>query len=122
MELATIFLIWLVVTIIDNLANRKKRRLPPSENPGNAPSIEIPTLANDPNSRIEPAQVYERDKKVSNVERQGASTGSSVTLAAQEVREAAETNQLNLNLTPSTVMNAFVLSEIIGKPKALRRR
>ena len=122
MELTTIFLIWLVITIIDNLANRKKRRLPPPENPENSPSIEIPTLANDPNSNIKPAQVYERVEKVSNVKRQSAPTSSSVTLAAQEVREAAETNQLNLNLTPSTVMNAFVLSEIIEKPKALRRR
>lgn len=120
MELTTIFLIWLVITIIDNLANRKKRRLPPPENPRNSPSIEIPTLANDPNSHVKPAQVYERVEKVSNVKRQ--STSSSVTFAAQEVREASEDNKLNLNLTPSTVMNAFVLSEIISKPKALQRR
>ena len=122
MELTTIFLIWLVITIIDNLANRKKRRLPPPENPENSPSIEIPTLANDPNSHIKPAQVYERVEKVSNVERRSAPTSSSVTFAAQEVREESEDNKLNLNFTPSTVMNAFVLSEIISKPKAFRRR
>ena len=122
MKLTIILLIWLVITIIDNLAKRKKNRLPPPENPENAPSVEIPTLANDPNSHIEPAQVYERVEKVSNVKRQSTPTSSSITFAAQEVREESEDNKLNLNLTPSTVMNAFVLSEIISKPKALRRR
>ena len=122
MELATIFLIWLVVTIIDNLANRKKRRLPPPENPGNAPSIEIPTLANDPNFPGEEVPIVIENPRQAEIRpREFTPPTPPKKIAAQEVREAAETNQLNLNLTPSTVMNAFVLSEIISKPKALRR-
>ena len=112
MELATIFLIWLAITVIDNMAKRKKRRLPPPE----TPDFEIPTITV---NQIESAQAYERDDNASDTQRHGATSGSSVTLAAQIERKAEKPKPLNL--TPSTVMEAFVLSEIIGKPKALRR-
>ena len=115
MELATIFLIWLAVVVIDNLAKRKKRRLPPPQS--NSPDFDIPTLANDPNEEIPifietPRQAEIRPQKISRPKPQK--------VPKQELQED-ESNELDLNLTPSTVMNAFVLSEILGKPKALRR-
>lgn len=117
MELATIFLIWLVVTIIDNLAKRKKNRIPPPEN---SPDFDIPTLANDPNFPGEEVPIFIENPRQAEVRRKNPPPQKKI--AAQEVREAAETNELDLNLTPSTVMNAVVLSEILGKPKALRGR
>ena len=118
MELATIFLIWLAITVIDNLAKRKKRRLPPPEN--NSPDFDIPTLANDPNFPGEEVPIFiesPRQAELRPKSKPPAQIQSKV--SAQEVRE--ETTELDLNLTPSAVMNAFVLSEILGKPKALRR-
>ena len=119
MDLATIFLIWLAVVVIDNLAKRKKRRLPPQ----NSPDFDIPTLPNDPNFPGEkvpifiesPRQVEVRQKNFEPQPRQKK-------ISRHEVHEAQEAEELDLNLTPSTVINAFVLSEILGKPKALRRR
>lgn len=110
MELATIFLIWLAVTVIDNLAKRKPRRLPPPNQPP-----EIPTLANDPNRPGEeipifietPNQATVRPKKIASTPRPTIEP---------------ETSELNLNLTPTTMLESFVLTEIWDKPKALRRK
>lgn len=118
MELATIFLIWLAIVAIDNLAKRKKRRLPPPEN--NSPDFDIPTLANDPNFPGEEVPIFieaPRQAELRPKSKPPAQIRQKVSV--QEVRE--ETEELDLNLTPSTVMNAFVLGEILGKPKALRR-
>ena len=117
MELATIFLIWLTVTIIDNLAKRKKRRLPPPEN---SPDFEIPTLANDPNLPGEEVPIFIESPNQAEV-RPKISPPRKKKVSPQEIRETEETNGLDLNLTPSTVLNAFVLNEILEKPKALRR-
>lgn len=118
MELATIFLIWLVVVVIDNLTKRKKRRLPPPQN--NSPDFDIPTLSNDPNFPGEEVPIFVETPRPVEIRPQKVSRPRPQKVSAQEVR-AEEPNQLDLNLTPSTVMNAFVLSEILGKPKALRR-
>lgn len=112
MELATIFLIWIALTIIDNLAKRKKRRLPPPEseslpsNP-NFPGEEVPIAIENPQqAEIRPQFQPPPPKKIT----------------AQAVRETEKNVQLDLTLKPSTAMNAFMWSEIFGKPKALRRR
>ena len=118
MELATIFLLWLAITIIDNLAKRKKRRLPP---PNGSPDFDIPTLPNDPNFPGEEIPIFIENPRQAEV-RQRTLPPHPKKISAQEVREAEETNELDLNLTPSTVLNAFVLNEILDKPKALRRR
>lgn len=117
MELATIFLIWLAITVIDNLAKRKKRRLPPPEN--NSPDFDIPTLANDPNFPGEEVPIFIESPRQAEI-RPNSKPPARIKpkVSVQEVR--AETTELDLNLTPSTVINAFVLSEILGKPKARR--
>ncbi|MBQ3725866.1 MAG: hypothetical protein IJR52_00815 [Selenomonadaceae bacterium] len=120
MELATIFLIWLAITIIDNMAKRKKRRLPP---PNGSPDFDIPTLPNDPNFPGEevpifidsPQQAEVRPKKISQPPRPKK-------ISPREVHEAQETSELDLNLTPSKVLDTIILSELLDKPKALRRR
>lgn len=119
MELATIFLIWLAVTVIDNLAKRKKRRLPPP--PNGSPDFDIPTLPNDLNFPGEEVPIFIESPTQAEV-REKNPPPRKKKISAQEVREAQETNELDLNLTPSTVLNAFVFNEILDKPKALRRR
>ena len=115
MELATIFLIWLAITIIDNLAKRKKNRIPPPEN---SPDFDIPTISNAPGEEVpifieSPRQAEVRQKK---------SPSRPKKISAQEIQQAEQTSELDLNLTPTTVLNAFVLKEILDKPKALRKR
>ena len=118
MELATIFLIWLAITVIDNLAKRKKRRLPPP--PNGSPDFDIPTLPNDPNFPGDEVPIFIESPTQAEVRQKNPPRPKKI--SAQEVHEAQETNELDLNLTPSTVLNAFVFNEILDKPKALRRK
>ncbi len=118
MELTTIFLIWLAIVIADNFAKRKKRRLPPPQN--DSPDFDIPTLANDPNLPGEeipifiesPQQVEVRPREVTSPRPQHS----------QKISEQIHDDELDLNLTPTTVRNTIVLAELLDKPKALRRR
>ena len=113
MELATIFLIWLAVTVIDNLAKRKKRRLPPPQD------FYIPTLPNDPNFPGEEVPIFIENPRQAEVRPKQNPPAQIKAKKISEPRE--ETEELNLNLTPSTVMNALILNEILGKPKAMRK-
>ena len=111
MKLLLLAIIWLAFEkIIDNVL--KRRKLPPPEQ---SPDFEIPTIANAPNAEP-PVIASQRQAEI----RQMLSRRPQ--RAAAQIQEAEQPKQLNLNLTPSSVMNAFVMSEIIGKPKALRRR
>lgn len=116
MELATIFLIWLAVTVIDNLAKRKTRRLPPPNQP---PDFDIPTLANDPNRPGEEVPIF--IDKPNQAEVRPKKIKSTPQPKIEPTREP-ETSELNLNLTPTTMLESFVLTEIWDKPKALRRK
>ena len=121
MDVLFIIVMFIVVTIIDNLGSRKKPRVPPSRNPNEQPNFDIPTLANDPNlpgeetplvveiprpAEIRPREVQPRPQRNS----------------AQIVREENERPELNVEFTPTTIVNGFILSELLDKPKALRRR
>lgn len=119
MELATIFLIWLAITVIENLAKRKKRRLPPPER---QPDFDIPTLANDPNLPGEEVPIFVELPSPAEVRPLNAQPPRpSAKKFSEPVREEPAT-EFPLNLTPTTVLNAFVLTELLDKPKALRRR
>lgn len=118
MELATIFLIWLAITIIENLAKRKKSRI---QQPSDSPNFDTPTIQGDPNFPSEEVPIFIQSPQQAEVRPRNL-TPPKKKISAQEVQEAEETDELNLNLTPSNVLNAFVLSEVLDKPKALRRR
>ena len=120
MELATIFLLWLVVVVIDNLSKRKKRRLPPPQD--NSPDFDIPTLANDPNLPGEEIPIFIESPRQAEIRPQkfSAQVQPRQQTPKREIR-MEETHELDLNLTPATVMDAFILNEILGKPKALRK-
>ena len=119
MELATIFLIWLAITAIDNMTKRKKRRLPPPKN--DSPEFEIPTLPGDPNLPGEEIPIFIEQPRPAEV--QPLNSPPRPKKIPAQIREAEErNNEFDLNLTPSKVLNAFVLTELLDKPKALRRR
>ncbi|MBD3880098.1 MAG: hypothetical protein SR1Q5_10575 [Quinella sp. 1Q5] len=120
MELATIFLIWLAITVIDNLAKRKKRRLPPPESP---PDFDILTIKGDPNFPGEEVPIFIESPRQAEIRsRDLTPPPRPKKISPREVHTAQEANQLDLTLTPANVMQAFVLSEVLDKPKALRRR
>lgn len=118
MEFATIFLIWLAVVFFDNFAKRKKRRLPP---PNGSPDFDIPTLPNDPNFPGEEIPIFIESPSQAEVRPKNLSPRPKK-ISVQEVHKAEEINELDLNLTPENVMNAFILNEILDKPKALRKK
>lgn len=107
MKLLIIFAIWLAVEIIDNLSKRKKRRLPPPQTP---PDFEIPTLTKSSNAT---APIVLDSPRPPQPRRVPPKPPAQV--------QAEEPKPLNLSLTPSNVLNAVVMSELLGKPKALRR-
>lgn len=120
MELTTIFLIWLAITVIDNLAKRKKRQLPPPQSP---PDFDIPTIQGDPNFPGEEVPIFIESPKQAEVRpRDLTPSPRPKKISQQEVHETQEASKLDLTLTPANVMQAFVLGEVLDKPKALRRR
>ena len=121
MDLAVIFLIWLAITVIDNMGKRKKRRLPPPENQNDSPNFDIPTLANDPNLPGEEVPIFVELPNQAEVRPKDFQPPRPKKIV-EHVHEAEEVREMNLNLTPTSVMDAFVLTEILGKPKALRRK
>lgn len=122
MELGVIFLIWLAITVLDNMVKRKKRRLPPPENQNGSPDFDIPTLANDPNLPGEEVPIFIENSPQVEVRPREYTPPPRPKKISAKVRESDETHELNLNLTPSTVLDAFVLTEILDRPKALRRK
>lgn len=104
--------------IVDNLTKRKRRRLPP---PSDSPDFDIPTIPGDPNFPGEEVPIFIESPRQAEV-RQKDFSPPPKKISVQNVREVEETKTLDLNLTPSNVMSAFVMSEILDKPKALRRR
>lgn len=115
MELFTIFLLWLAITIIDNLAKRKKRRLPPQNQ---SPDFDIPTISNAPGEEIPIFIENPRPAEIQPLKLQSKAKK----IPAQEIHEVEETDGLNLSLTPSKIMNSIIITELLDKPKALRRR
>ena len=119
MELGIIFLIWLLITIVDGLGKRKKNRIPPPQNQGDSSTFEIPTLANDPNFPGEEVPIYVESPRQAEVRPKNFQPPRPKKIV-EPVRESEEAHELDLNLTPTTVMDAVIFSEILGKPKALR--
>ena len=120
MDISFIIIMWIIVTIIQAITDRKKAQPPPQIPPEDL-NFEIPTLANDPNKpaeiqEINLAELYRQKKKATE------------NLAATKVQPEdkifveEETKNVEVNITPESALNAIILSEILDKPKALRRK
>lgn len=138
MDFSIVVILWVAFLIIENVVGNKKKRLPnqppqPKETKGNK-NFEIPTLANDPNFPGEEVVVFKDERKPAEVREIGftelyrqrkADLGAEkISARTVENNSSAEekVSNLPLNLTAESAMNAVVLSEILGKPKALQRR
>jgi len=124
MDMSIIVILWVVVMVIQNFADKKKSPPPP---PPNLPQdFEIPTLANDPNFPGEEPIIFNpssrpsaevREINLAEVYRQKKAAA-----LPEQKNFPQETAQKNfqLELTPSTAMNAIIWSEILNKPKSRR--
>ena len=121
MDISFVIVLWIIITIIQAVTDRKKAPPPPEIPPNDSSDInfEIPTLANDPNKpaqEINLAELYRQRKQTAE------------NLAASKVQSETEdfvdeeTKNIELNVTPESAMNAIIISEILDKPKALRRK
>lgn len=131
MDVLFIIVMFVIVSIIDNLSSRKKPRVPP-QNHDEQPNFDIPTLANDPNLPGEeiplvveiprPAEVRPKKIPPRSVQKIFTQLQCSQKISAQPVHETQEISGLDVEFTPSTIVNGFIMSELLDKPKALRRR
>ena len=109
MDISFIIVLWVIISIVQAINDRKKAPPPPQI----PPDFEIPTLANDPNQaeieEVDVAEIYRQKKK-------------SETPKVQTESEIVEEKNIALDLTPSAAMHAMILNEVLDKPKSLRRK
>ena len=109
MDISFVIVLWIIITIIQAVTDRKKAPPPPEIPPNDSSDInfEIPTLANDPNKPVQEinlAELYRRKKQASE------------NLAASKVQSEdkdfvdEETKNIELNVTPESAMNAIIIS------------
>ena len=122
MDITFIIVLWVIISIIEAVGSRKKN--PPPQVPPNDSddfNFEIPTLANAPNKTAEVqeinlAELY-RQKK------QAAQTSTAAKIKPEEKIFVEEENKnIDVEISPASAMNAIILSEILDKPKALRKK
>ena len=110
--------------VVEKVAVKKKKlppNQPPDETKGNE-KFDIPTLANDPNFPGEDVTVFRDEIKPAEVRQFKQNPAEKIfEHQADEKKSPDIQKNLPLNLTAESAMNAIVLSEILGKPKALRK-
>ncbi len=122
MDLTFIIVLWLIVSLIEALSSNKKKppQIPPQDSTGNL-DFEIPTLANDPNRAAEVQEInlseLYRQKKQAAQNFTATNTKPETTNFVEE-----ENKNIEVNLDSKSAMNAIILSEILDKPKSLRRK
>ena len=124
MDISFWIVLWIIFLIVQNVADKKKKSKQPPINSENPPDFEIPTLANDPNfpdekTSIQSAEV--REINLAEIYRQKKVEAQNFSEQPEKIHEV-EQKKLPLNLNSETAMNAIIFSEILGKPKSLRRR
>ena len=128
MDMSLLAILWVVILIVQAATDKKKKKLPPKiEQPADNADFDIPTLANDPNfpdENVKSAEV--REINFSETYHQNKSAREKISARNLENNLQTATNEKNknlpLNLNAESAMNAMILSEIFGKPKALQRR
>ena len=125
MDFSLIVILWIIFIVFEKVAVKKKKlppRQPPDETKGNE-NFDIPTLANDPNFPGEDITIFQDEIKPAEVRKFNQNVAEkNFERKVEEKKSSNVKSNLPLNLTAESAMNAIVLSEILGKPKALRRR
>ena len=138
MEFGVLAVLWVIIFI----AKLFIKPPPPKKKPTPKPlpinttgkgDFEIPTLANDPNFPDESVTIFKDEEKPAEVReinftelyrQRKAEVHEKVSARTEEIKLHTEEKKssLPLNLTAESAMNAIILSEILGKPKALQHR
>ena len=107
MDISFIVILWVIISIAQAINDRKKAPPPPQIPPQDL-DFEIPTIRQpDAVEEIDITELYQQKKDA---------------VAAKIQPEIVEEKNSELDLTPSAMMNAIIMSEILDKPKALRKR
>ena len=124
---AVVFLIALVVSFFDG---GKKKRQSGGAPPLPTPDIDIPTLANDPNIKVQQEVTVEPPPKI--VPRGVTNSVTESYRQKYKQQRLAEERSMKLKspsenrteavLDADDALNAMILKEIFDSPKALRRR
>lgn len=128
MDFSIIIILWIAFLVIENIAGRKKKKVPPpnpAETSMSNTSFDIPNLANDPNFPGEDVTVFKDEFKPAEVREKISSQPKTEFQSEKNFRRednAESKSNLPLNLNADSAMNAIILSEIFGKPKALQRK
>ena len=112
---SVIFFIWIAFALLEGIVRKKKMPPPtnlPSEdiNPPIEPDIDIIDIA-------QPLKRFQSSPKTL-----PKPVPKIIDQPPIQSQPTQQTQELNLNFTPSDTMNAIILSEIFSKPKALRKR
>lgn len=122
MDFSILVILWIAFMVIEKFAGRKKN-LPPK--PIETGNFDIPTLPNDPNFPGEDLKIFQDEVKPAEVREKFYQQPKTEFKSEKNFRQD-NTNEKNsdlpLNLTADSAMNAIILSEILGKPKALRNK
>ena len=133
MDISLLIILWIVFAVIQGVTQKKnpdRPQVPPQDSRENL-DFEIPTLANDPNFPGEEPVIFAEDLKQSaevrefNVADLYAQKKSELQTQPKEISEVKkftheQQENFSVDLTPAAAMNAIILGEILGKPKALR--
>ena len=138
MEFGVLAVLWVIIFI----AKLFIKPPPPKKKPTPKPlpinttgkgDFEIPTLANDPNFPDESVTIFKDEDKPAEVReinftelyrQRKAEVHEKVSARTEEIKlqTAEKKSSLPFNLTAESAVNAIILSEILGKPKALQHR
>lgn len=133
---SVIFMLMVVFTFIDGANKKKQTQSPP---PSTGADLDIPTLANDPNIEVQQEVIVQPQEKIvprgltnsvtenyrRRYERQKRDIKDEARKEEARKEEALRVERLQDSkaaLSSDEALDAIVLSEILGKPKALRRR
>ena len=125
MDTTLLVILWIVIIVVQAIRDGKKKKpptVPPQQTTGNK-DFEIPTLANDPNFPGEDMTIFQDEIKPAEVRKFNQNVAEkNFERKVEEKKSPNVKSNLPLNLTAESAMNAIILSEILGKPKALRHK
>ena len=123
MDFSLIVILWIAFMVFEKVANKKKKTPPtqPAEKNGNE-NFDIPTLANDPNFPGEEVTIFQDEIKPAEVRNFKQNVAEKNFQQDFDNKFENPHEIKNLNLTAESAMHAVILSEILGKPKALQRK
>lgn len=112
MDLSFIVVLWVIISILQAINDRKKAPPPPQIPPQDL-DFEIPTLR-------QPDEVEEIE--IDDIEEIYQHKKDNVAEKFQNKSEIVEEKNNELDFTPTAMMNSIIMNEILDKPKSLRRK